>query len=402
MTHFSNVFSNEDLDDINHLPEVLDAKEKLATNNVVSFTIPLTETIRAYLTQIGLDLSNAEVTRLPMRWIKGDTSPHIDSGSTRFENTYLAYLNDCPGEFIIDGVSYPITANTAFVFNEGLSHTAKNTESQPRLLLGPMNEFAEAVGSTIQYYDNYADAYAQNGNYIGNQGFNWVIGDPAYIYGNIGNYTSWRVANVYGGGAIPTGTYNNGFDLSTLGLGSNTFFLYPSAPCFLEGSTVLSLVDNVEKYVKIETLTTGDLVKTSRNGYKKIEFIGKGNVFNPGNDERTENRLYKCSTTNFPELIEDLYITGCHSILVDTITDVQREQLIKQMGRIFITDRKYRLIASVDERAEPWNSEGNYAIWHLALENNDPKMNYGIYVNGGLLVETCSLNFFKKWANLNI
>jgi hypothetical protein len=38
----------------------------------------------------GLDLSN--VSEIPMRWIKGDTSPHIDVGTSNFENTYLAYF----------------------------------------------------------------------------------------------------------------------------------------------------------------------------------------------------------------------------------------------------------------------------------------------------------------------
>ena len=36
------------------------------------------------------------------------------------------------------------------------------------------------------------------------------------------------------------------------------------------------------------------------------------------------------------------------------------------------------------------------------LENADEKMNYGIYVNGGLLVETCSINILKNHSNLII
>jgi hypothetical protein len=70
------------------------------------------------------------------------------------------------------------------------------------------------------------------------------------------------------------------------------------------------------------------------------------------------------------------------------------------MGRIFVTDSKYRLIACVDEQAEPLASEGVFSIWHLALENEDDKMNYGIYVNGGLLVETCCIDTLKNKSNL--
>jgi len=159
-------------------------------------------------------------------------------------------------------------------------------------------------------------------------------------------------------------------------------------------------VDGVETYQPIETLKVGTLVKTSHHGYKKIEVIGSGTIHNPGSNERLEDRLYKCSPANYPELTEDLYITGNHSILVDSITKEQREQLIKHMGQIFLTDTKCRLIACVDERAEPLISEGVFPIWHLALENENEKMNYGIYVNGGLLVETCSINTLKNRANL--
>jgi len=142
------------------------------------------------------------------------------------------------------------------------------------------------------------------------------------------------------------------------------------------------------------------LVKTSHHGFKKIEVIKTGTIHNPGSDERLEDRLYKCSTANYPELTEDLYITGNHCILVESLTGIQRQQLVKHMGKLYSTDNKYRLIACVDQRAEPLASEGIFPIWHLALENENDKMNYGIYVNGGLLVETCSINTLKNRSNL--
>jgi hypothetical protein len=167
-------------------------------------------------------------------------------------------------------------------------------------------------------------------------------------------------------------------------------------------STATSAADCVEKYVPVEQLKKGTLVKTSLNGYKQIVLIGKGTIQNPGNDERIENRLYKCTPANYPELIENLYITGCHSILVNTITDKQKEDTIKHLGKIFITDKKFRLMACVDERAEPWNSSGCYTIWHFALENADDGMNYGVYANGGLLVETCAIRTLKTKSNLTL
>jgi len=209
-------------------------------------------------------------------------------------------------------------------------------------------------------------------------------------------YSSWRIASNSTGSSSQTLVYNNGTSLA----GSGIYYLYPSAPCFLEGSTILCLVNGVETYVPVEQLRKGSLVKTSRDGYKAVELVGKGTIENLGSDERTENRLYRCSTAKYPELTADLFITGCHSVLVDTITDEQKEGLVKQLGRIFITDKKYRLTACVDERAEPWQSEGTYNIWHFALEHSDIYMNYGVYANGGLLVETSSIRFMRDRSNM--
>jgi hypothetical protein len=99
----------------------------------------------------------------------------------------------------------------------------------------------------------------------------------------------------------------------------------------------------------------------------------------------------------YPELTEDLYITGCHSILVDTITTLQKVKMIYLLNKIFATDTKYRLIACVDERSIPFEKEGTFLIWHIALEHEDMMMNYGIYANG-LLVESCCKEHMKKFT----
>ena len=143
-------------------------------------------------------------------------------------------------------------------------------------------------------------------------------------------------------------------------------------------------------------------MKTSLDGFKKVVAIGKGSIQNPGDDARTENRLYKCSPSNYPALKEDLYITGCHSILEFPITDKQKEDTIKHLGKLFVTDKQYRLMACVDDRAEPWNSEGTYPIYHFALEHADEAMNYGVYANGGLLVETCALRSLLNRSNMTL
>jgi len=389
---YTNVLSVEELDYLNNLPEVLVAKSSLDSrpSGMVYFSVTITNVIRDSLNaHFGLHLSVD--SQIPMRWIKGDTAPHVDVGASNFKNTYLLYLNDSPGNVVIDSQSYPIEANTGFVFNEGLSHETQYTENVPRLLLGPMNELIEPVGYALTYYYTEADAL----NYTNQLGYgsSFVVGDG----GPFGGYTSWRLAANSSGSSPQNIVYVNGDILNNDG----SYQLYPSAPCFLEGTTILCQVDGVEKYVPVEQLKKGALVKTSLDGYKPVVLLGKGTIQNPDNDERTENRLYKCSTAKYPQLKEDLYITGCHSILEFPITEKQKEDTIKHLGKLFVTDTKYRLMACVDERAEPWNSKGVYTIWHFALDHYSEEMNYGVYVNGGLLVETCSIINLKKKSNMD-
>jgi hypothetical protein len=392
---FNNVLSLEDLAYVNALSQVLEAKQQIEAVNSgkLSFSIPQKDSIRAaLLSKLGLDLSHLD--NIPMQWIKGDTAAHVDSGQSAFEQTYLVYLTSTPGEFVVDTSNYPIVENTAYIFNEGLSHKTVDTGSSVRLLLGPVSEKGFRVGiptTGIAYYANQYDAL----NDLNILGFNtsYVLGTG----GPYGPYITWRIASNSTGSSSQEVVYINGNELDPAGL----YYVYASIPCFLEGTKILCEVDNKEVYVPIEQLRNGALVKTSRDGYKRIECIGKGTLYNPGNADRTENRLYKCSPSAYPELKEDLYITGCHSILVDTISYTEKAETLRSLGRIFITDKKYRLMASIDMRAEPWNSEGTYTIWHFALENADIKMNYGIYANG-LLVESCSINALKTKSNLSL
>jgi hypothetical protein len=386
---YTNILSSEEIHYLNNLPEVLAAKASLDSRDMVRFSVAVTDSIRAALeARFGLRLATDSI---PMRWIKGDTAPHIDRGASNFDNTYLVYLNNSPGELVVDSQAYPIEANTGFVFSEGLSHETQGTEGTARLLLGPMNEFAEPVGSTLTYYPTEADALAYT-NVLG-YGNSFTVGDG----GPFGGYTSWRLASNSNGSSSQAVVYVNGDTLVSDG----NYYLYPAFPCFLEGSTILCEVDGVETYVPVEELKKGTLVKTSLDGYKPVVLVGKGSLQNPGNDERTENRLYKCSPAKYPELKDDLFITGCHSILEFPLTDKQRDDSIKRLGKLFVTDKKHRLMACDDERAEPWNSEGVYNIWHFALENADEGMNYGVYANG-LLVETCSIRALKNKSNMTL
>ena len=389
----TDVLTSSELADVLQASEVLDAKAKLSqSSGRIYFSLPLSNTLRSTLeSRFNLDLSN--VSEIPMRWIQGDTAPHVDIGQSAFQTTYVLYLNNSPGELVLENNSYPITENTAYIFHEGIHHKTQNTGTSPRLLLGPMNEFAQPVGTVVVYFSSEADALTFT-NPLG-YGGGYVVGSGG-PFGPGGGYTYWRLASNSNGSSPQNVGYPNGSVLNPDG----SYYLYVSAPCFLEGTKVLCEVDGVETYMPIEQIKPGTLVKTRWNGAQPVKLIGKGTLQNPGTRERSQNRLYECLPKNYPELTENLYITGCHSILTNNLTDIQRKGTEQILGRVFVTDKKYRLMAFLDERAEPWASEGTYTIWHVALDHTDERMNYGIYVNGGLLVETCSINFLKNHSNL--
>ena len=172
----------------------------------------------------------------------------------------------------------------------------------------------------------------------------------------------------------------------------STFFFQLNF-CFREDSLILSFIDEKEQYVPINSLKNGMLVKTFKHGYKQIFGISKSIITDSDNKDY---KLYKCTNEHYPEIFQDLYITGNHSILVSKITEKQREDCVKAMGRFCVTDGKGRLMAHLDNRAIPHSFTGTCNIFHLALEHECIDSNYGIYANG-LLVETTSKRLINQF-----
>jgi hypothetical protein len=213
------------------------------------------------------------------------------------------------------------------------------------------------------------------------------------------------------GGPYPTSDYRDGYwNIVSLGdvkdSAGNALYLQLTTShqlqiCFKEDTKILCLMNNQETYVPIQYIRKGMLVKTYKDGYVKVDMIGNSKIYNPDNDLCTKNRLYRCSQDNYPELTEDLIITGCHSILVPELTEEQKEKTIELMEKVYVTDHHYRLVACLDERAKPYEIDGLHNIWHLALEHENDFYNYGIYANG-LLVETTSKRMLLKYSGMKI
>ena len=192
---------------------------------------------------------------------------------------------------------------------------------------------------------------------------------------------------------------NNNYVLVT-NSGNNTVSQILIRPiiCFKEDTKILT----DKGYLPIQDLRKGDLVKTLLHGYQPINIIGKKEIYHLACKERIKDQLYKCSKEQYPEVFEDLVITGCHCILVEEFTtQEEKEKTIEVNGDIYITDDKYRLPACADEKTTVYEKQGNHTIYHFALENNDYYMNYGVFANG-LLVETTSKRFMNELTDMDI
>ena len=89
--------------------------------------------------------------------------------------------------------------------------------------------------------------------------------------------------------------------------------------CFKKDTKILTFNDEKqqEKYVPIQELKIGTLIKTIHNygEYKPIVKIKSLKINNGIYAERTKDQLYIANKQSFPQLTEDLIITGAHSIL---------------------------------------------------------------------------------------
>jgi hypothetical protein len=234
---YANLLTEEELSYLSTAPEVVAAKASIDAkgSGSVYFSVDIPASIRQKLaTAFGIDLAGS----IPMRWIKGDTQPHVDVGSSAFDTTYLMYMNDSTGTLIVDGEEYPITRGSAYSFQEGLHHETVNTGNSARLLIGPMSERGVAVGGAppsipalLIYYEKESDwANMQLG--IATCLTSYTVG--CVDEGSIGSITRWRIIPYPASTGVSDDTkvYQNGEILSNVRIDPNilaVYHLYPAS-----------------------------------------------------------------------------------------------------------------------------------------------------------------------------
>jgi hypothetical protein len=176
-------------------------------------------------------------------------------------------------------------------------------------------------------------------------------------------------------------------NLSAGGIAIKNYFsnvVYNSGPnpaCFNKGTLILYLVNSddgklVEKYVPIEKLSVGSVVKTYLHGYKKIECIGKGSFMN--NPCKWQQCMYYIKKTDENGLIDDFIVTGQHAILVDTITDDEKQSLNKINFNRMIGNKHLLLAGKTNKFTQVLDHE-TYTYYHFSCENDgDINKQYGV------------------------
>ena len=166
--------------------------------------------------------------------------------------------------------------------------------------------------------------------------------------------------------------------------------------CFNHDTKILCLNHLLqEEYIPIQDLKKGDFVKTYLHGYRKIEYMYQS--FMGNNPNKWNHCMYKMEKTEENGLLEDLILTGGHSIMVDSISEVEQERY-SNIGLSNFTeenkiDEKYLLLASISEQFIPLTDNESYTIYHFCLKNNgDDTRRYGVWANG-ILTETPSKQY---------
>jgi hypothetical protein len=205
----------------------------------------LTKELQKTLSKYFEYFDTEELREVPMRWVSGEIPEHTDFAEkyrTEFETSVVIYLNDVPSSrFNIDGKSYAIEKNTAFIFPQDTKHSvsvatvsvAVNEKIMdfflnkktgfPRLIIGPMNEIAKSIGIPPGYFffDNILDANSFT-NILSSQIYSQPILSP-----------------IESGLTVPTGYTFNGWLLAPNSYPSDQSFSngFPNNQLYLSGQT---------------------------------------------------------------------------------------------------------------------------------------------------------------------
>ena len=252
---------------------------------------------------------------------------------------------------------------------------------------------AGSIGYGIWYSTNSGVTWTQSNIGIGIQinsialsGTIGIAGSQANgIYTGANSGQRWSPSNITATSISQvaiSGTNGIAGSKSNLGIYYNITSL-----CYEKNTLILVLENEVELYKKICELKVGDTVKTYKHGYKNIKLIDSFH-YNPSYTKRNKRLLYKM-------ISYDVIVTGKHGFLVDELTEQEIFNTKKCGTTIRYIDDKKVLPACASDKFEKVMDDKDFELWHFVLENDDESKNYGVYINDGVLSESCSEDCFK-------
>jgi hypothetical protein len=172
--------------------------------------------------------------------------------------------------------------------------------------------------------------------------------------------------------------------------------------CLLENTEI----ETISGYVKIQDIKKGDLIKTQSGKYKPILHLGSGSIDLNYKNNEFETRVVLKDTFGKNQPIQDLYMTRMHALLfsgeIENLTNERYEKEKKYYENILKIEGYNKLLAlhcnkceytNFKEMQVKFNGKSNY--YNIVLVSNDDNEEFGIFAEG-ILVETCSKNWFYK------
>lgn len=203
------------------------------------------------------------------------------------------------------------------------------------------------------------------------------------LWGSTDNGINWVKYSNYETNTFYQTYINNNGTNAVVG-GTNVLGYTSTIQCFNEDTKILMLNESNEQvYIPIKNIKVGDLIKTYKTGFIPVKYIRTKELLNSKNNKLL--RMYRMKNT-------EIIVTGGHAILVDELSEKQKENQ-EQIGFYNTLYDKNFLLACFSDDFEELPEIKLYNIYHLVLENNDPECHFGIYCENNVLTESCPENF---------
>ena len=347
---------------------------------------------------------NSSGTTAPLRWNteKGTTMEYIFGIYNNLVNNGIynqpmisesVTLEDSITTYTSWDISNVTTMEQMFQGCTNFNQNIGSWNTSKVILLGSMFIFATSFNQNLGSWD--ISGATDMSNMLDNTDLSIAnYSDTLIGWNNLSNTPS----NITLGAS--TLTYNDDGEVAKNSLTSNNGWTINDAglACVHETTDFLCYVDNEESYINIKDIKPGFLVKTYNEGYVKVKHIFKQKCFN--SEKNTMKKFFVMDKSKNDLLTKDLIITGGHSVLLDNLTEEQYNKMKSSKTKYIKVHDKYKLLAFFNEDFVGKTDKSEEIVYLLVLEADDDLKVYGVYVNGGMIIESCGMAICKQFGLL--